>query len=195
MEASPSLPVPPAGPRMKTRIARRTIRRFGAGDPEAVREMYDRYGRAVFTVAYRALGDRSLAEEAVQQTFLQAWRAATRFDTERDPAPWLYAIARRVAVDLYRRERRHQDTERTEAEVAVLSPSFEGTWEAWEVRAALDALTEEERAIMRATHYQGLTHEETAERLGIPVGTVKSRSYRAHKRMAGLLAHLQEESA
>jgi RNA polymerase sigma-70 factor, ECF subfamily len=84
------------------------MRRFGTGDPEAVRELYERYGRAVFTVAFRSLNDRGLAEEAVQQTFLQAWRAAGTFDPERDPAPWLYAIARRVAVDLYRRERRHQ---------------------------------------------------------------------------------------
>lgn len=160
-----------------------------------MRDLYARYGRAVFTVAFRSLGDRGLAEEVVQQTFLQAWRGASRFDPDRDPAPWLYAIARRVSVDMYRRERRHQDGERSDTEVAVLSPSFEGTWEAWEVRSALDELTEDERAIMRATHYLGLTHEETAERLGVPVGTVKSRSYRAHKRMAGLLAHLREESA
>ena len=98
-------------------------------------------------------------------------------------------------MDLHRRERRHQDVDRAEAEVAVLSPSFEGTWEAWEVRSALDQLTEDERAVLRATHYLGLTHEETAERLGLPVGTVKSRSYRAHKRMAGLLSHLREASA
>jgi RNA polymerase sigma-70 factor (ECF subfamily) len=146
-------------------------------------------------VAFGSLGERGLAEEAVQQTFLQAWRGAGRFDPNRDPAPWLYAIARRVAVDIYRRERRHHDTDGHDAEVAILSPSFEGTWEAWEVRSALDELTDDERDIMRATHYLGLTHEETAERLGIPVGTVKSRSYRAHKRLAGLLAHLREASA
>ena len=180
---------------MKLAQMNRTIRRFRSGESDAVRELYNRYGRAVFTVAYRALGDRGLAEEAVQQTFLQAWRGSGSFDPSRDPAPWLYAIARRVAVDLYRRERRHQDTDRSDTEVAVLSPSFEGTWEAWEVRSALDQLTQEERAIMRATHFQGLTHEEAAERLGIPVGTVKSRSYRAHKRMADLLSHLREESA
>lgn len=180
---------------MKSREIVRIMRGFNAGDPEAVRELYSRYGRAVFTVSFGALGDRGLAEEAVQQTFLQAWRGAGGFDPNRDPAPWLYAIARRVAVDVYRRERRHQDHEGSDAEVAVLSPSFEGTWEAWEVRSALDELTDDERAIMRATHYLGLTHEETAERLGIPVGTVKSRSYRAHKRMASLLAHLREESA
>jgi RNA polymerase sigma-70 factor, ECF subfamily len=177
------------------RVSSRTVRRFSEGDRDAVRELYREYGRAVFTVALGALGDRGLAEEAVQQTFLQAWRAAGRFDPERDPGPWLYAIARRVAVDLYRRERRHQGVDSTEAEVAVLSPSFEGMWESWQVRSALDKLSVDEQAIMRATHYLGLTHEETAERLGLPVGTVKSRSYRAHKKMATLLGHLKERSA
>jgi RNA polymerase sigma-70 factor (ECF subfamily) len=177
------------------RLSNRIIRRFSEGDGDAVRELYREYGRSVYTVAMRALGDRGLAEEAVQQTFLQAWRAAGLVDPDRDPGPWLYAIARRVAVDLYRRERRHQTVDNTEAEVAVLSPSFEGTWETWQVRSALDRLTDDERAVMRATHYLGLTHEETAERLGLPVGTVKSRSYRAHKKMATLLGHLKEQSA
>lgn len=179
---------------LNERISPRVVRRFRDGDPGAVRDLYDRYGKSVFTVAYRALGDRGLAEEAVQQTFLQAWRAAGKFDPERDPAPWLYAIARRVAVDLYRRERRHQ-SDREETEVAVLPHSFEGAWEAWEVRSALDRVPDDEREILRATHFLGLTHEETAERLGIPVGTVKSRSYRAHRRLAELLSHLREATA
>lgn len=175
-------------------IGRRTMRRFAEGDPDAVRRLYERYGRAVFTVAVRALDDRGLAEEAVQQTFLRAWRAAGTFDVERDPAPWLYAIARRVAVDIYRRERRHaHDSE--EREVAVLPPSFERMWEAWAVRSALDRIPDEEREVLRATHFLGLTHEEAAERLGIPVGTVKSRSHRGHRRMAELLAHLREATA
>ena len=156
--------------------------------------MYDHYHRPVFTVAFRALGDRSLAEEAVQQTFLQAWRASPRFDPDRDPGPWLYAIARRVAVDLHRRERRHE-SDRGEPEVAVLPETFEGTWEAWEVRSALDRIPDDERRILLATHFLGLTHDETAERLGIPVGTVKSRSHRAHRRLAELLAHLKEATA
>ena len=171
------------------------MRRFRDGDPGAVRVVYQRYSRPVFTVAYRALGDRSLAEEAVQQTFLQAWRAAGSFDPDRDPAPWLYAIARRVAVDLFRRERRHQSNEPHEPEVAVLPHSFEGTWESWQVRNAIEQVPADEREVLRATHYVGLTHEETAERLGIPVGTVKSRSYRAHRRLAELLSHLREATA
>ncbi len=176
-------------------MTEKLMRRFRERDPGAVRELYESYGRAVFTVAFRSLNDRGLAEEAVQQTFLQAWRAADRFDPEKEPGPWLYAIARRVAVDLYRRERRHEVVERDEPEVAVLPTSFESTWEAWQVRSALDAVPEDEREILKATHYLGLTHEETATRLGIPVGTVKSRSYRAHRRMAALLAHLREASA
>ncbi|HEX2369634.1 MAG TPA: sigma-70 family RNA polymerase sigma factor [Acidimicrobiia bacterium] len=174
----------------------RAMRRFRSGDPDAVRDLYQAYGRAVFVIALRALGDRVLAEDAVQQTFLQAWRAAERFDPSRDPGPWLYAIARRVAVDVYRRERRHRlVTREEEPEIAALPPSFERTWEAWEVRCAVDQLPEDERAVVRATHFQGFTHEEAAERLGVPVGTVKSRSHRAHRRLAGLLAHVREATA
>jgi RNA polymerase sigma-70 factor (ECF subfamily) len=170
------------------------MRRFREGDPEAVRVVYEGYSRPVFTIAYRALGDRGLAEEAVQQTFLQAWRAAERFDADRDPGPWLYSIARRVAIDLYRRERRH-DAEREEPEVVVLPETFEGTWEAWEVRSALDRIPQEEREVLMLTHFLGLSHNQAADRLGVPVGTVKSRSHRAHHRLAEMLAHLKEATA
>ena len=180
---------------MSEAINPRVMRRFRDGDPGAVRAVYERYGRAVFNVAYRALHDRGLAEEAVQQTFLQAWRAAGRFDLQRDPGPWLYAIARRVAVDLFRRERRHQSVDTDDFSVAVLPHSFEGMWEAWEIRLALDEVPAEEREILYSTHFLGYTQEETAERLGIPVGTVKSRSHRAHRRLAGLLSHLREATA
>jgi RNA polymerase sigma-70 factor (ECF subfamily) len=182
--------------RVGTSHQHRLMRRFRAGDPDAVRELYDRYGRSVFVVALRALGDRSLAEEAVQQTFLQAWQASARFDPSRPPGPWLYAIARRVAVDLYRRERRHQSSSTDEEpEIVALPPSFEQAWETWEVRAALDALPREERDVVRVTHYLGLSHEQAAEYLGIPVGTVKSRSHRAHRKLAAMLGHTREATA
>lgn len=179
---------------LSDQISPRVLRRFRDGDPGAVREVYDRYSRPVFTVAYRALGDRGLAEEAVQQTFLQAWRASSKFDADKDPAPWLYAIARRVAIDLYRREKRH-DYDSDVPEVAVLPDSLEGAWEAWEVRTALDRIPSDERELLRATHFLGLTHSQVAEQMGVPIGTVKSRLYRAHRRMAGLLSHLSEATA
>lgn len=167
------------------------MRRFRNGDPDAVREVYQRYHSPMFTVAHRALGDRGLAEEAVQQAFLQAWRASARLDPELDPAPWLYTITRRVAVDLYRRERR-QHSELGEPEVAVLPQTFEGMWEAWEVRTALMQLPPDEREVLFVTHFLGLSHEQAADRIGIPIGTVKSRSHRAHRHLAGLLEHLKE---
>ncbi|MEX2624940.1 MAG: sigma-70 family RNA polymerase sigma factor [Acidimicrobiia bacterium] len=178
----------------------RLMKRLAAGDSDALRGLYERYSRAVFTVCYRSLGERTLAEDATQQTFFQAWRAASSFDVERDPGPWLYAIARRAAVDVYRRERRHRSSVASEVraddpDIAVLPPSFEGMWEAWEVRTAVDRLTNEEQAVIKATVFLGLTHQETAECLGIPVGTVKSRSYRAHRRLADLLAHIREATA
>lgn len=176
-------------------INQATLTGFAAGDPESVRVLYRAYGRAVFTAAYSALRDRGLAEEAVQLTFLQAWRAADRYDAERSPGPWLYAIARRVAVDLYRREKRHQATEPLDTDIAVLPPAFEATWQAWEIRLALEEMPKSQRDVIEATHFLGLTQEETARRLDVALGTVKSRSHRAHRRLAQLLAHLEEATA
>ena len=173
----------------------RVMRRLVAGDHNALSALYAQYGRAVFTVCYRALGVRSLAEEASQQTFIQAWRAASSFDLAREPGPWLYAIARRAAVDVYRRERRHRADRLDDPEIVALPPSFEGMWEAWEVRRAIDSLTSEEAQVVKLTYFDGLSHEETAHQLGIPVGTVKSRSARARKRLSVMLSHLKEATA
>lgn len=160
-----------------------------------MRDLYDAYHRPIFAIALRSLGDRMLAEEVVQQTFVNAWRAAARFDPELDPAPWLYAIARRAAVDMYRRERRHRENRSEETDMAVLPPSFEGLWEAWEVRGAVEDLPPEEKVVIEATFYRHLTHAEAADELGIPLGTVKSRSNRAFRRLAGFLDHMGTETA
>ena len=76
----------------------------GPGTPTRCGPVYRAYGGLVFAVAHRVLGDRSLAEEASQQAFLQAWRAARSFDPTRDLGPWLATIARRAAIDVHRRE-------------------------------------------------------------------------------------------
>ena len=106
---------------------------------------------------------------------LKAWRAAGTFDPSRDLAPWIYAIARRVAIDIHRREAGRRPTESAD-DVAVEPLSFSRTWEAWEVRSAVDQLPADEREVVRLSHMGGLTHREIAERLGVPLGTVKSRS-------------------
>jgi RNA polymerase sigma-70 factor (ECF subfamily) len=166
-------------------------RRFAAGDPEALRELFDRYAGAVLTVALSRLRHRDLAEEAVQDTFVKAWRAAARFDPRRALRPWLYAIARRSAADIARRERRRPATDLLPA--ATPAPEAPGDpWEAWQVRMALDDLPAGERELLRLTHFVGLTQSEVAAHLGLPLGTVKSRVHRAHRRLAARLAHLRD---
>lgn len=174
--------------------------RFRDQDPDAVREVYRQYGRIVYGVAYRALGNKTLAEEATQQAFLQAWRASATVDAGREIGPWLCTIARRAAIDVYRRESRrmHDDVDDVspgDAAVITLPPNIEGITEAWEIRAAVAELPDDERDVVRMQHFDGLTHQEIAERLAVPVGTVKSRSFRAHRRLAARLGHLQEVDA
>jgi RNA polymerase sigma-70 factor (ECF subfamily) len=167
------------------------IARFRAGDETAVRTLYRRHGGAVFTVARSIVGDRELAAEVVQQTFVKAWQAAERFDPSREVAPWLYAIARRTAIDCLRHERRPTTGGHgPEVDQGVPGPSFERTWEINEIRTAIDSLPSEEREVVRLSHLVGLPHPEIADRLGVPVGTVKSRSARAHRRLAAALGHL-----
>ncbi len=174
---------------------RAVIDGFRAGDESAIRALYERYGGAIFSVARSVTNDRELAAEVVQQTFTKAWRSASSFDPDRDIAPWLYSIARRTAIDVIRHERRPTiGGHSPEVEVGTAGPSFERTWEIHEVRVAIDALPAEERDVVKLSHLAGLTHPEIAERLDIPLGTVKSRSARAHRRLAAALRHLTAPS-
>ena len=172
--------------------------RFRDGDTDAVRDVYREYGRLVYAVAHKVLGDRTLAEDATQQAFVQAWKAAATFDPSRDLGPWLATIARRAAIDVHRREARRgaqaiDDVMPGHPAVVTLPPSAEQAYDVWEVRRAIDELPTDEREVVRLQHLDGLTHAEVAERLDVPVGTVKSRSFRAHKRLAGRLGYLREE--
>jgi RNA polymerase sigma-70 factor (ECF subfamily) len=170
--------------------------RFRSGDPEAVRAVYRAHGRLVHTVAYRILRDPGLADEATQHTFVKAWRAAERLDPDREMAPWLVAIARRVAIDVYRREAARVTVPLhavPEGEATLLcAPRSDAVFDIWAVRGAVAELPADERRIVRLQHFQGLTHAEIAERLGVALGTVKSRSFRAHRRLAAVLWHLRE---
>lgn len=167
------------------------IDRFRAGDPEAVREVYREHAGAVHTVARSIVRDREMAADVVQQTFVKAWRAAKRFEGNRELAPWLYSIARHTAIDMLRAESKPtRGGHAPETDVGVQPETFERTWERYEIRRAIDALPDGEREVVRRSHLLGHTHEAIAEQLQIPVGTVKSRSGRAHKRLAAALGHL-----
>ena len=173
---------------------RELARRFAAGDIRAIAEIYDRYSGSVYTVALSRLADRQLAQEAVQDVFVKAWRAAATFDPERPLSPWLYEIARRSAADIARRERRRPATTLLSAATPATDVvTFGDTWEAWEVRRALTELPVDELELVRLTHFIGLSQSQIAERLALPIGTVKSRMHRAHRRLARRLAHLRVE--
>jgi RNA polymerase sigma-70 factor (ECF subfamily) len=176
-------------------VGRELAGRLAGGDGDAVRDLYREYGRLVFAVANRILADRGLAEEATQQAFVKLWQAASTVDAERDIRPLLCTIVRRVSFDIAARERRRpwQELNEATAPAAHEGDGMERAWTTWRVRQALDQLPEEEADVIRLQHQMGMTHTEIATHLETPVGTVKSRSHRAHGRLARLLHDLREE--
>jgi RNA polymerase sigma-70 factor (ECF subfamily) len=171
-------------------VDREVLERFRLGDEAAVKAVYDRFGGPVFALSMSILGEHGLAADATQQTFIKAWRAASTYDAERSFSPWIYAIARRTAIDLYRKRSRLVVSD--EVDLVSFPPGLETVWEVFEVRSALDRLPDEERQVVKLSHFEGLTHVEIAARLDIPVGTVKSRSHRAHKRLVEMLRLVEE---
>jgi RNA polymerase sigma-70 factor, ECF subfamily len=171
-----------------------TRQRFHARDGRALEEVYDSYQHAVWSVVRLITRADHLAQEAVQDTFVRAWQAAGQYDPSRDLGPWLLTIARHAALDLLRRELRPtRGGHEAEQDAPVEDPGLERVWTAWQVTRAVDRLRDDEALIIRLTFFEDLTQSEIAERLDVPLGTVKSRSSRAHKRLAQLLAHLRED--
>jgi RNA polymerase sigma factor (sigma-70 family) len=167
--------------------------RFAEGHEEGFTAVYAAFRGPVFGLAVNMLADPGLAEEATQQAFIGLWRSRDRFDPQRSLAAWIFGIARKAAIDVYRRERRGPVTTAQDPEIAVEGFSTERLWEVWEVRRAVEELPSEEAAIVRLAHYYQMTHSEIAAHLVIPVGTVKSRSHRAHRRLAKTLSHLFDD--
>ena len=165
------------------------IQRAGEGDRTAFEALYRRYARPVFGLALRRLGDRGRAEDAVQETFASVWRSARTYRPERGPgAPWLYAVARNAIVD---RSRGRTDASGDVPELASDEPDpaerTEQSWVAWRVHRALEELPEREREVIALAYWSGLSQSEVAEFLGIPLGTVKTRTRAALHRLADVL--------
>jgi RNA polymerase sigma-70 factor (ECF subfamily) len=181
-------------------VDRDELEAFRQGDAAGVRALYRAYGRLVYAVAHRVLGTHELAEEATQQTFVRAWQAADRIDVDRDPAAWLATISKRTAIDIYRREARRPkralaDVPVNDPALVTLPPDLGALDAVWHVRRAIDELPDDEATIVRLQHLDGLTQHEIAGHLGLALGTVKSRSHRAHQRLAAILGHLREAPA
>lgn len=168
-----------------------TIVAFCNQEVNGLAAVYDHFSRSVWAVAMSVLGNRQLAEDAAQETFMRAWNGAHRFDPSRPLGPWLMTIARRTALDVHRREHRPTRGDHAEEqEVPISLPGIERAWEVWEIRQALDRLSPEEREVIELAHFIGMSHPQIADKLDAPLGTVKSRLFRAHKRLAVQLRHL-----
>ena len=169
------------------------------GEDGALGELYDRYGRTAYGLALRVLRDPALAEDAVQEAFLALWRTARRFVPERARAStWLLTLVHRRAVDVVRRE------ERRRAEPLEHAPEPTGggadadallRLERERVQAALAQLPDAQREALELAYFGGFTQSELADRLGEPLGTIKSRMFAGLRRLAELLGDAHQEDA
>jgi RNA polymerase sigma-70 factor, ECF subfamily len=161
-------------------------------DDLALAELYDRFGRPAYALALRVLRDPALAEDAVQDAFLDVWRQADRFVPERARASaWLFTFVHRRAVDVVRREERRRTEPLESAPVAASGGGADD--EAWlrlereRVQGALKRLPDAQRETIELAYYGGFTQSELAERLGEPLGTIKSRMFTGLARLRELL--------
>jgi RNA polymerase sigma-70 factor (ECF subfamily) len=160
-----------------------------AGDrDQPLRELYRRYAGRLYGLGRQLLSDPGLAEELVQETFLRVWRSADRFDPTRGScAAFIFTIARRLAVDLWRRpsSRPHEP----EPAEAPTDDQVDRLVVTLGVRDALDTLSVAHRQVLELAYRDHLRQAEIAERLGIPLGTVKTRSHHALRQLKTALEH------
>jgi RNA polymerase sigma-70 factor, ECF subfamily len=169
------------------------LTRVAAGDREAFEELYSRYSRAVLGMALRRLRDRGRAEDAVQETFASVWRAAKSYRPERGPgAPWLYAVARNAIADRGR-ARNEPPAEAPDEPSAEPGPGerAEQAWVSFRVHRALESLVQNERELIELAYWGGLSQSEIADKLEIPLGTVKTRTRAALARLADVLEEVR----
>jgi RNA polymerase sigma-70 factor, ECF subfamily len=163
----------------------------------ALSKLYDRYSRTVYGVGLNILGDRSTVEELVQDVFLKVWRSAGTFDPSRSSfSTWLYRVTRSAAIDLYRkRAHKVHPVPNGELHVAAARDFSEDpqkmvdeSWLSWRVSRALEVLDAPHREVIELAYFGGLSQREVSERTGVPLGTVKSRTASAFKKLRRELA-------
>jgi RNA polymerase sigma-70 factor (ECF subfamily) len=171
--------------------------RLHRGDEEAFRGLFHRYAPTAKALAQRVVRQSHLAEEIVQEAFMAVWRDPGAYDGERGSVrSWLMGMVHHRAVDLVRREEAHR--RRAEAAIpqaieAAITPTRSSSWDARRriVRAALADLPEEQRDVLESMYFDGLSQSQIAEKTGIPLGTVKSRTMLGMRRMRDVLAEVE----
>jgi RNA polymerase sigma-70 factor, ECF subfamily len=160
-------------------------------DEDALSELYDRFGRVAYGLALRVVRDPSLAEDAVQEGFVAVWKSASRFVAERAKAStWILTLIHRRAVDLVRREEPRRVEPLDDAPHPIADDTEEQAWlrlQRERVQNALRALPDKQREALELAYYGGFTQSELADRLGEPLGTIKSRMFSGLARLRELL--------
>jgi RNA polymerase sigma-70 factor (ECF subfamily) len=167
------------------------------GVERALSELYDRYSRPVYATGVRLLGDAHLAEELVQDVFTNVWQRAASFDPSRASfATWLYRVTRNRAVDLARRRRVRPQSAGDERLRAIPGgPEPEASVDGWDVARALSRIPEMHREVLTLAYFEGLSQREISLRTGVPLGTIKSRTTAALKRLHRSLVNPTAEEA
>ncbi|HJR66035.1 MAG TPA: sigma-70 family RNA polymerase sigma factor [Gemmatimonadaceae bacterium] len=182
------------------------LTRVANGDEHALGALYDRWSPLVFSLCVHILGDDDEAEEAVEETFWQAWRQAARYDTSRGAvSTWLTTIARSRALDRLRASRRRKEdamTDLSQAKRMAVETTARGEDDPARgaevaerrvlVRQALRALPAEQREVLELAYFRGLSQTEIAERTGQPLGTIKTRVRLAMEKLRDRLGILRE---
>ena len=158
------------------------IERLRRRDPDAMSDLYDRYSRIVYSVILRVVRNASVAEELAQETFLRAWNRAGDFDSARGKlVPWLLTIARNRAIDYLRSTAGQQQSntfELVSSERVTLFVNTEDRMldleQARRIRAAFSQLNKNQREVLELAYFEGLSQSEMAEKLGQPLGTIKT---------------------
>ena len=156
---------------------------LAGGDPDALAELYDRYGALAYSVSVRVLGDHGRAEDVVQEAFMKLWNSASRFDAQKGSLrTWLITAVRNRSIDHLRGRGGH---ERQELGLSVDVPADGAAGDPWRevaaslereaVREALNALPAEQRQAVELAYFGGLTNREIAEMIRVPLSTVKGR--------------------
>jgi RNA polymerase sigma-70 factor, ECF subfamily len=164
-------------------------------DEQALAALYDRYGRVAYGLALRIVRDQALAEDAVQEAFLAVWRTAGSFRADRAKAStWILTLVHRRAVDVVRREERRraqplaEGVEEADERALPADEEIELSDRRRLVQEALRRLPDDQREALELAYYGGLTQSELAERLSVPLGTIKSRMFTGLRRLRDLLA-------
>ena len=162
----------------------------GSDDERALSELYDRYGGLIYGAGIRYLGDRTLAEDLVQDVFLSVWRNAASFDSSRASfATWVYRITRNRITDLARRRRARVRTVAPVAEESFPDPGdgVEEILRSFDLVGTLSELAPAHREVLVFAYFGGLSQREISGRTGVPLGTVKSRTTAALRAARKLL--------